>query len=56
LALLAICAFIQIILTGSSSRKLRRGGLNLLAGRARLTRFYETGETRNDGSTEILFV
>lgn len=31
---------IQFILTGSSSRKLRRGGVNLLAGRALLKNFY----------------
>ena len=30
----------QFILTGSSTRKLRRGGVNLLAGRALLTRFH----------------
>lgn len=30
----------QFILTGSSSRKLRRGGVNLLAGRALLTHFH----------------
>jgi len=30
----------QFILTGSSARKLRRGGVNLLAGRALLTRFH----------------
>jgi uncharacterized protein len=30
----------QFILTGSSARKLRRGGVNLLAGRALLTHFH----------------
>ena len=30
----------QFILTGSSARKLRRGGVNLLAGRALLTNFH----------------
>lgn len=30
----------QFILTGSSARKLRRGGVNLLAGRAILTQFH----------------
>lgn len=30
----------QFILTGSSARKIRRGGINLLAGRALLTHFY----------------
>ncbi len=30
----------QFILTGSSTRKLRRGGVNLLAGRALLTRYH----------------
>ena len=31
---------LQFILTGSSARKLRRGGVNLLGGRALLTRFH----------------
>jgi predicted AAA+ superfamily ATPase len=30
----------QFIMTGSSARKLRRGGVNLLAGRALLTHFH----------------
>jgi hypothetical protein len=30
----------QLILTGSSARKLRHGGVNLLAGRALLTHFH----------------
>ncbi len=31
---------LQFVLTGSSARKLRRGGVNLLAGRARTTRMF----------------
>jgi uncharacterized protein len=39
-ALIEECKTHQFILTGSSARKLRRGGVNLLAGRALLTHFH----------------
>ena len=44
----------QFILTGSSARKLRRGGVNLLAGRALLTHFHPfmAAELGNDFSID----
>ena len=39
-SLIEECKTHQFILTGSSARKLRRGGVNLLAGRALLTHFH----------------
>lgn len=44
----------QFILTGSSARKLRRGGVNLLAGRAVLTRFHPfmASELKSDFSLD----
>ena len=44
----------QFILTGSSARKLRRGGVNLLAGRALLTHFHPfmAAELGNDFSLD----
>lgn len=46
---------LQFVLTGSSARKLRRGGVNLLAGRALLTHFHPfmAAELGSDFSMDI---
>ncbi len=48
----------QFILTGSSARELRRGGVNLLAGRALLTRFHPfmAAELGSDFSLETALI
>jgi len=47
----------QFIMTGSSARKLRRGGVNLLAGRALLTHFHPfmAAELGSDFSLDVAF-